>query len=737
LPHIPYDLAWGDYDGDGQLDLAAAFPLEQQVRVYRATSTAPLTLTYTWAHTLTTTANLTPLALDWADVDGDGQLELIVGDLPPTIYDYDRRSDSFAASGSIPIASGRIQEIRAINTDGDTDLDMSVADQYGPSQLYESLAPILGTHLERLPQGWDAEDVAWGDYSGDDGLLDLVVAISETVHLYASSGNGFAAPEYLATGPASGLAWGDLDGDGDLDLAVAGGDLVQIFANTGSGLAPSWSDGWTGARAVAWADWNSDERLDLAAAGSEGVRVYGHDETELSKTPVFSVGSLNALDVAWADYDGDFYPDLAVASSNGVQVYHNQLGVLTPLWSLPVGGSARSVAWADYDGDGWPELAAGRYGPANLLYDNQGGVLSTTPAYIGGSGATGNTTQLAWGDPDGDGDLDLAVANDDGKDLIYANTGSGLVLNLAQGLGWQSPVISATTSLAWGDLDGDGDVDLAFTAGEGSGWYANNRSLPSHLGSEYAPLAQNPAMLSMARPGAADDAYFFSAAEVLGTPTANGFVPFEYSYDDPETDPWTKVFFQFSLDGSGTWQTTQNVDWLNREWDAHLDQAVSEDARLRMVAIDGTRSGPVQRARVASTSPPFRVRGTDCIWPSRPTIGYMPTDPEVGDPVTFSGDLTGGSGQLTFLWDFGGGITRKGQQVTYYFQAAGEYDVKLTVTGEACPVTRPVMTQEKITVVAASSPAGNLGLLQGRLYLPLILAGAPPSGALDLSEREQ
>ena len=69
-----------------------------------------------------------------------------------------------------------------------------------------------------------------------------------------------------------------------------------------------------------------------------------------------------------------------------------------------------------------------------------------------------DTRSVAWGDWDGDGDLDLAIGNYGEVNQVYENDGGGLKLN--GGLGWVSPDEMNTTSLAWGDWDGDGDLDL-------------------------------------------------------------------------------------------------------------------------------------------------------------------------------------------------------------------------------------------------------------------------------------
>ena len=85
-----------------------------------------------------------------------------------------------------------------------------------------------------------------------------------------------------------------------------------------------------------------------------------------------------------------------------------------------------------------------------------------TASAVWSSVETDTTSSVAWGDYDGDGDLDLAVGNM-GHDSagqpnrLYRNDGGALTASAV----WSSAEADATTSVAWGDYDGDGDLDLA------------------------------------------------------------------------------------------------------------------------------------------------------------------------------------------------------------------------------------------------------------------------------------
>ena len=93
---------------------------------------------------------------------------------------------------------------------------------------------------------------------------------------------------------------------------------------------------------------------------------------------------------------------------------------LTPVWTSDnTDDHTHSVAWGDWDGDGDLDLAVGNVGDhlagnrqANKVYENDGLGLADLPDSGLDLGRTYvNTTSVAWGDWDGDGDLDLAAGN--------------------------------------------------------------------------------------------------------------------------------------------------------------------------------------------------------------------------------------------------------------------------------------------------------------------------------------
>ena len=104
------------------------------------------------------------------------------------------------------------------------------------------------------------------------------------------------------------------------------------------------------------------------------------------------------------------------------------------------------------------DLVVGNNGQ-NYVYENIGGYLKKAWSADGEKdSAEDDTRSVAWGDWDGDGDLDLAVGNWSKPNRVYINSIEGGLRELV--LDWSSPQSENTNSVAWEDWDGDGNIDL-------------------------------------------------------------------------------------------------------------------------------------------------------------------------------------------------------------------------------------------------------------------------------------
>jgi uncharacterized repeat protein (TIGR01451 family) len=771
------DLAWGDYNRDGYLDLAAAFPDAPQVKIYKNPGASG---SWSVAQTLD---DIAASALDWGDLRRDGWLDLAVAESPPgaapelKVYlnrvsssGTDNFSPDVFISPDADLITGSITSLRCIDRDNDGDLDLSAVNLGRESQqftTYGSFLSPVSKWVDSVP--FKASSVAWGDYDGD-GLLDLLFG---NTRLYRNTGTGFCLagsdPVSCPAGPAFDTVgrrvaiFGDYDGDGKLDIAdgVPGGQ-VKLYPSS----SPIQTINNVEAYALGWGDGDGDGFLDLFIGGKFGAPKQSYVYFNRGVAPFLDSGVLKwtaplteqTTSAAWADYDGDNHMDFVVGNCNSglaasVQLYHNNGNDIFSLVSgsgLPESGfCTRSLAWADYDGDGDPDLAIGNDGQPSYIYQNQGKYSGTfTPVWS--STVSANTYSVAWGDWNSDGKPDLALGNYMQPIRVYANLStpdSTLFLWV-----WESAEAYKTTGLAWGDKDGDGDLDLAFSqddSGQQNGVYENGYVSPAHLGSlqnmlQNMPLPRNPSYLSIHRPDT-KDAYFISS-EAL----ADFKIPITYTVFDPDgwrnedNPPGDNVIvtsYEYSVNGGDTWQTAHlsgtatYTGTTRREgttatviWDAEADGAVGDYILFRITIVHKKPGGPVQYATTRAISPPFRVRALTCEWPADVTIsitvGGVPTyTVAASQTVRFTGGLGAGTGVMTFTWSLGDSSAAEvGQWVEHVYTVTGVYPVTLTVVGEPCPVIREGIATAVITVGAAIPQAP----LTNTVYLPFIIK---PAGA--------
>lgn len=117
------------------------------------------------------------------------------------------------------------------------------------------------------------------------------------------------------------------------------------------------------------------------------------------------------------------------------------------------------VACGDVDGDGRVDLYFGCIDGPNRLYRNLGNWQFEDATHKAGVACAGlDTSSVLLADADGDGDLDLIVSSVGGGTHVLANNGRGQFTELAQPAPL-NPRLGAT-SMAMGDIDGDGDLDL-------------------------------------------------------------------------------------------------------------------------------------------------------------------------------------------------------------------------------------------------------------------------------------
>jgi hypothetical protein len=337
-------------------------------------------------------------------------------------------------------------------------------------------------------------DVAWGDYDND-GDLDVLLTGDDGSYppvskVYRNDGGAVFTNIGAGLTPVikGSVAWGDYDSDGDLDILLTGLDVVnevsKVYRNDGGGVFSDTGAALTGVydSAVAWGDYDNDGDLDIlltgVAYGSPLSIVYRNDAP--SGFTDIGAGLAGVVDgsVAWGDYDNDGDLDILLTGNSAggrvSMVYRNDGTPASPgftdIGAGLTGVDDSSAAWGDYDNDGDLDiLLTGKWLPdidyvrVSKVYRND------TPSGFTDIGAalTGvEDGSVAWGDYDNDGDLDILLTGDAGAtdvSKVYRNDGPSAFTDIGAGLTGVTH-----SSVAWGDYDDDGDLDILLTGYGGS-----------------------------------------------------------------------------------------------------------------------------------------------------------------------------------------------------------------------------------------------------------------------------
>jgi hypothetical protein len=374
-----------------------------------------------------------PLKTIIADLDGDGKPDLIEANAYAHNISIFRNiaapgtlnGSSFAPRVDFPVLGGTDSPrcIAVADVDGDGKLDILVGDQASSSVLvYRNLATPgeLTVGSFAAPVSFAAGSYPHGlrvaDLNGD-GLPEILVAnySGNSISILQNQGsagslttNSFAPQFVLATGPnPTDIAVADFNGDGRPDLVTTafGGTQLSVFRNVaGAGTAVSnWFTLDTtlpalpGSLEFAVADMDGDAKSDLIVASVHGnaVSVYRN----LADAGAFHAGSFAARvdfgtpgwahNVNVADFNGDGKSDLAVTGelSSYMAVFQNQstpgsftASSLAARVDYATGWNAWGVAAGDLDGDDRADIVfANTYDDTLTFYRNQMAFGQTNP----------------------------------------------------------------------------------------------------------------------------------------------------------------------------------------------------------------------------------------------------------------------------------------------------------------------------------------------------------------------
>jgi Ca2+-binding RTX toxin-like protein len=509
----------------------------------------------------------------FADLDGDGLLDLVLGGASGTLQVWRATAEGFVAWADSPLAGigvgGRSWPAFG-DLDGDGDLDLVVGSTEDGRRVFAN-----------TPDGFVAGPLdAFGADDGDfnaaptlldidgDGLADVLNGEVIVDTWYRNTGTGLEAvlfdlevSGHFDIGVDIALAAGDLDGDGDQDLVV--GTLhgqIKAFENTRLTPpgAPRLLDDPTLAQFVRMPD--------------------AHGE------PLRAVVPGRYAPVAIGDIDGDGAADLVVCLQDGPnKVLGFRFGA-TGLEAMPASllagteqaAGGHPIVFADLDGDGVQELILTDESNRPLAFRTGPDGLSPLPADWLAAIEVDTTGSIDAADMDGDGDLDLIGGSYNGPIRAFENTPDGYVpyqqyifIDIPDHTAdsWQrdgvnyiryrgpifdrvetgSNLVSRYSQVMFADLDGDGHEDLTF-------W-----------------PAYRPEMDGLVR-----DAYRW---------TSEGYVPFTVDpFGSAVRDPMIYKASFGDIDGDGD----EDLITLSgsQEVAIHLQTAPDPEGLLRLVAPD-------------------------------------------------------------------------------------------------------------------------------------------------------
>ncbi len=347
-----------------------------------------------------TTRTSSPTSVATGDFNEDGQLDLAVAAGNSGVgFLFGNGDGTFNPSIYYPTSNGPAVVAVAVG-DFNVDGHLDIAVVYETNDLGILFGNGNGTFNQSIyyQTTIGVNSIAVADFNGD-GFADIVLGTASNNNLGILFGSGYGTfngnIEYpTTTGPAT-VAVADFNGDGNPDLAIAGSltnDVTILLGNGHGGFTMPLGSPFpvgTNPSFIAAGDFNGDGFPDLALAnkGDNTVTLLlGNGSGSFSESP----GSPNAVGtlpqaLVVADFNGDGVPDIAVAAygpgSNEMSILFGKGdGTFNGSIDYPTTTGLASLALGDFNNDGRPDLAVANNLANNItiLLGSPGGARSQT-----------------------------------------------------------------------------------------------------------------------------------------------------------------------------------------------------------------------------------------------------------------------------------------------------------------------------------------------------------------------
>jgi hypothetical protein len=492
-------MALGDFNGDGLTDLIAKENTGSGTGTAIRLQKAPVDGVRQFAAPMLLALDGQPVAV--GHFNGDANLDVfsILSGNGEAGFLFGNGSGGFTAG---PITPDDVYPFsgKVVDWDGDGDLDLLTKGFYEPLELYKQDSGALVGPIELLPGIVDFEDFNLADITGD-GRADIGTARENGNFDFAvqnASGDTFAPLQTLLSSLDSliTLDAAQLNDDSRPDIVVGTvSDVISIVRSDGARsfsnfetVATSGSTEFDSVFETGDFDGSNGDDLIQWNSDTGALELLINDGTGAFAAPLpisTQTGGNTAFEVA--DFNGDTHLDFAVVSLTPSRVIVYLQSAVTPLTFTPttVAGTMSApdcLHAADLDLDGDLDLLVGGYngsdGEVGLLVNPGSGAFPATVPLFTHTG-TVSRIRSANLNPGIDSDIDLIVLENDGTHS------SATVYGNSSGVFTAGQEIFSRSASGWtfemGDLDQDGDPDIALTGSAGAGdvrveWFENDGS---------------------------------------------------------------------------------------------------------------------------------------------------------------------------------------------------------------------------------------------------------------------